>query len=79
MVMGARLMAVEGRIQRSPEGLVHLMAKRVFDRSGELERLSNSHEAGLPLAPADEVLHPQHPRARHPRTLRILPESRDFH
>ncbi len=78
-VMGARLMVVEGRIQRSPEGVVHLMAGRIIDRSAELRRLSDTHTATIAPAPADEFLNPQHPRVRHPRNVRILPGSRDFH
>lgn len=78
-VMGARLMVVEGRIQRSPEGIVHLMAQRVLDRSSHLARLSDTHATIPELAPADEFLNPQHPRTRHPRNVRILPSSRDFH
>jgi error-prone DNA polymerase len=78
-VMGARLMLVEGRIQRSPEEVTHLMAVRIYDRTADLSRLSDTHETAIELAPADEFLNPQHPRAKHPRDVRILPESRDFH
>ncbi len=78
-VMGARLMLVEGRIQKSPEGVIHLMAERVFDRSHELDRLSDTHITAPELAPADEFLNPQHPRTRHPRDVRVQPKSRDFH
>ena len=78
-VMGARLMLVEGRLQRSPEGVAHLMAARIHDRSSELDRLSDARSMTIELAPADEFLNPQHPRTRHPRNVRILPGSRDFH
>ena len=67
-VMASRLMLVEGEVQRSKEGIVHLMATRVHDRTAELDRLTDGHSA--------------HPRARassHPRNVRILPGSRDFH
>jgi error-prone DNA polymerase len=68
-VMAARLMLVEGRVQRSPEGVVHLMASHIIDRSDALERLWDIEGAGpdrtsaaaphpnglrVPLAPADE-------------------------
>ena len=80
-VMGARLIAIRGRIQRSPEGVVHLVAERMVDRSAELRRLSDD---GLkpPLAPVDEVARPpqpERPTQRHPRNVRVLPRSRDFH
>ncbi|MDU0338649.1 error-prone DNA polymerase [Bosea rubneri] len=78
-VMAARLLLVEGRVQKSVEGVVHLMARRVFDRSTDLLGLSDTHRAEIALSRADEFLHPQHPRAGHPRNVRILPKSRDFH
>ncbi|MBD7940481.1 error-prone DNA polymerase [Brevundimonas guildfordensis] len=81
-VMGARLMQVEGVVEKSPEGVVHVVARRIFDRSAELSRLSEDHEAHIQLSRADVVAHPQpshHPSHRHPRDVRILPGSRDFH
>ncbi len=78
-VMAARLMLVEGEVQRSPEGVIHLMASRVHDRTSDLSRLSETHEANPLLSRADEFLHPQYPRGRHPRDVRVLPKSRDFH
>ncbi|MCV9937742.1 error-prone DNA polymerase [Boseaceae bacterium BT-24-1] len=78
-VMAARLLLVEGRVQKSPEGVIHLMAKRVVDRSADLLSLSDTHRAEIVLTRADEFKHPQAPRARHPRNVRILPKSRDFH
>jgi error-prone DNA polymerase len=78
-VMAARLMCVEGEVQRSPEGVVHLMASRIHDRTSELARLSAEHDANPLLSRADEFLHPQYPRGRHPRDARVLPKSRDFH
>ena len=77
--MGARLMLVEGRMQISPEGVAHLMAARIHDRTVELSRLSDTHEKAPELTPADEFPNPQHPRASHPRNVRVLPGSRDFH
>jgi len=83
-IMAARLMLVEGRIQKSPEGVVHLMATRVFDRSAELDRLWDAHRSGPVLTRPDEIVPPPlclapSPRARHPRDARVLPKSRDFH
>jgi error-prone DNA polymerase len=86
-VMGARLLLIEGRVQKSKEGVTHLMGARAFDRSYELERLSEDHVVETQLTRADEIKHPQHPRGprgpdglfRHPRDVRILPKSRDFH
>jgi error-prone DNA polymerase len=78
-VMAARLMLVEGALQRSPEGVVHLMASRVHDRTNELSQLSETHDANPLLSRADEFLHPQYPRGVHPRDTRVIPKSRDFH
>ncbi|MEQ1608527.1 MAG: error-prone DNA polymerase [Hyphomonadaceae bacterium] len=86
--MGARLMLVEGRVQRSKEGVTHLMGARVIDRSAELERLSEDHQPIEPqLTSADEVKYPKYPTNtgnqpgmhRHPRNVRVMPKSRDFH
>jgi error-prone DNA polymerase len=86
VVMGARLLLVEWRIQKSPEGIVHVMAYRLVDRSAALRRLSEP-ELGFNdlLANADEVRKngpggsARGSSARHPRNVRILPNSRDFH
>jgi error-prone DNA polymerase len=77
-VMGARLMLVEGRVQKSVEGVTHLMAQRIADRSIDLLSLSGTHRAEVPM-PIDELKNPPLPRHRHPRNVRILPKSRDFH
>jgi error-prone DNA polymerase len=82
--MGARLMLVEGRVQKSEEefaDVVHLMGVRVIDRSAELERLSEDHQAEIELSPADVFAHGQPPQGmwRHPRNVRVMPKSRDFH
>jgi error-prone DNA polymerase len=70
--MGARLLLVEGKIQRSPEGVVHLVAEKMIDRTGDLSRLSEDEPQRRSTA-ADNELH------RHPRQVRVLPKSRDFH
>ncbi len=79
VILGARLLLVEGRIQRSPEGIVHLVAGHLVDRTGDLVRLSEDHKAKLQLSRADEFVHPQYPRGGHPRNVRVIPKSRDFH
>ncbi len=76
-VMAARLMLVEGEIQKSKEGVIHLMAKRIIDRTAMLGQLTADTPITPPLARGDEVARPQSPR--HPRNVRILPKSRDFH
>jgi len=83
-VMAARLMRIEGEVQRSKEGVVHLMAARIIDCTERLDTLSESHRAQPQLSRADEVVRQQGSRApsqtrNHPRNVRILPKSRDFH
>jgi error-prone DNA polymerase len=60
------------------------MGAIVDDRTAELDRLSEDHRATIELLPADVFEHPQPPRdhvprGSHPRNVRILPKSRDFH
>jgi error-prone DNA polymerase len=90
-VMGARLILVEGYIQSSPEEVTHLVAQRMFDCSHDLVGLANdafSRKHPVPPGPAlveplkdDRRDHPESPaqKIRHPRNVRILPPSRDFH
>ena len=90
-VMGSRLVLVEGYIQSSPEKVVHLVAERLFDRSRDLVGLANdslNRKPAVPVGPAliealhdDPRQHPDNPaqKIRHPRNVRILPRSRDFH
>ena len=90
-VMGARLILVEGYIQSSPEEVTHLVAQRMFDRSRDLIGLADDALRRKPPVPAGPALveplnddrrdHPQNPaqKIRHPRNVRILPPSRDFH
>lgn len=79
-VMASRLMEVAGEIQRSPEGVIHLMAHRIIDRTATLMTLSETHRAAPTLARADEYQRPPHPRSMsHPRGVRTFPKSRDFH
>jgi error-prone DNA polymerase len=89
-VMGARLVLVEGRIQSSPEKVVHLVAERLIDRSSDLIGLAGDalRKRALPASAAlveplndDRRSNPDLPaqKHRHPRNVRILPRSRDFH
>jgi len=75
-VMASRLMLIHGVVQRSEEGVVHLMTAGVEDRSAMLARLEDG--PGVATRSHD-------PRGRtasrgvHPRDVRLLPRSRDFH
>jgi len=80
VVMAARLLVLEGVIQRSEEGVVHLMTTRAYDRTHELARLSRGDADSMirskPIIAQDS--RGQSGRG-HPRDVRILPKSRDFH
>jgi error-prone DNA polymerase len=90
-VMGARLILIEGYIQSSPEKVTHLIAQRMFDRSHDLLGLANEALSRKPAVPDGFALveplnddrrdHADTPaqKIRHPRNVRILPPSRDFH
>jgi error-prone DNA polymerase len=89
-VMGARLILVEGYIQSSPEEVTHLVAQRLVDRSHDLIGLADDalRKQTAPTGPAlieelndDRRDHPENPaqKIRHPRNVRLLPRSRDFH
>jgi error-prone DNA polymerase len=79
-VMAARLMLIEGVVQRSSEGVVHLMARRIIDRTAMLDLLGSDTVLLPEPFRADEVRRPQASRGHgHPRDVRILPKSRDFH
>lgn len=79
-IMGARLMDVEGVVQRDKDSaVIHIVAHHLTDRSDALVGLSND-QMQVPLARADEVKKPVLPyKQSHPRNARIIPKSRDFH
>ena len=79
IVMGARLMAVHGIIQKdADDGVIHVVARKLEDHSHMLRHLSeelmpstlNQGDGGGSWRP---------PAGRHPRDVEIIPKSRDFH
>jgi error-prone DNA polymerase len=90
-VMGARLLVVKGRVQRSDD-IIHVVADTLEDRTDWLLHLMEDRQTmSPPLAHGDPVARPgfdtrqgsrassRVPVARHPRQVRIMPKSRDFH
>jgi len=87
VLMGARLVLIEGRLQKHGS-IIHVVVEHMKDWTHHLVALSDTDR--LPekaaLARADEVTRPitdpnrwrQQPQ-RHPRNVRIMPKSRDFH
>jgi error-prone DNA polymerase len=86
VVMGARMMLVRGKVQRA-EGVIHLIGEHLEDLSAELELLSDPDlEKSRFSPPADAARTSSDPRERpaavrwrHPRNVRVLTKSRDFH
>ncbi len=91
-VMGARLVMIRGKVQRAPDSegrVTHIVAETIEDLSGDLRLLSDSVPLKRVLAHADatksaapergERQHTEDAIRRHPRNVRILPRSRDFH
>ena len=79
VVMGSRLILVHGRIQ-SYDGVLHVISDRLEDHSVMLHRLSDAIVDAPPDTgeTAGHHLSRASPR-RHPRNVRIVPKSRDFH
>jgi len=78
-IMGGRLLLVEGKVQKA-DNVVHLVAERIFDRTAELGQLVEDDIR--PFQGRREDLAYQRPDSRsprHPRNVRVLPKSRDFH
>jgi error-prone DNA polymerase len=65
--MTARLMEVEGELERSKEGVMHIVARAVIDRSAVLALLTEPEAA------------PAHPSAQAIRAMCACCPSRDFH
>jgi error-prone DNA polymerase len=83
VVMGSRLMLIKGRVQKTGE-IIHVVASTIEDKSSWLPLLTEDGSMlRNHLARADEVARPVQdahpPAARHPRNVRVIPKSRDFH
>lgn len=82
-VMSARLMQVAGDVQKSPEGVIHLMAHRIIDLdqpSCNIVRCPSDRSGNRPGRRV--FAHPQPPRhvraGGHPRNVRTFPEIARF-
>uniref|UniRef100_UPI0026144263 error-prone DNA polymerase n=1 Tax=Henriciella sp. TaxID=1968823 RepID=UPI0026144263 len=85
-LMSARIMLINGRVQRA-DNVTHIVAAQLIDLTSDLNLLTEDAQND-PLrhtvARADEVRRPipewkSQPGGRHPRSARIIPASRDFH
>jgi len=79
IVMGARLIAVHGIVQRDPDSdVIHVVARRLEDHSHMLRHLSDEAMPST-LSQGDAAGSWRPPVSRHPRKVEIIPKSRDFH
>jgi error-prone DNA polymerase len=79
IVMGARLMAVHGIVQRDEDdAVIHVVARRLEDHSHMLRHLSEDIVT-VPLSRSDAPGAMRPPPGRHPRDVEVIPKSRDFH
>jgi error-prone DNA polymerase len=86
-VMASRIMLVEGALQKSREGVIHVMASRVIDRSEVLGSLADMNDSSASIFRENEISRSSASRTKagspvmhqHPRNVRLLPKSRDFH
>jgi error-prone DNA polymerase len=73
IVLGARMVAVEGMLQKEKE-VIHVIARRIIDLTPELLESMTTEEVPVPgVAQAAVNLW------RHPRDTRVLPKGRNFH
>jgi error-prone DNA polymerase len=80
IVMGARLMAVRGMVQKDPDSdVIHVVVGRLEDHTGMLSRLSDDSLLPSTLEKGDHPGSWGKPQSRHPRNVEIIPKSRDFH
>ncbi|MFK7835221.1 MAG: error-prone DNA polymerase [Sulfitobacter sp.] len=80
VIMSARLLVVHGRVQ-SDGRVIHVVADRLENRTDRLDELS-AEQVPVAHARGDEVIRPvpdQVGGRRHPRDVRVIPKSRDFH
>jgi len=71
VVMCARVIDVCGVVQREGD-VIHIIVNHLVDRTDVLDRLSND----IPDAQMTTIPKGTH---RHPRDVRVIPKSRDFH
>ncbi|MEP5728916.1 MAG: error-prone DNA polymerase [Sulfitobacter sp.] len=82
VIMSARLLVVHGRVQ-SDGRVIHVVAERLENRTNRLDDLSAGQVQVAPVGAAYESrVHSaggQESARRHPRDVRVIPKSRDFH
>ncbi len=79
-VLGSSVLEVSGKVQRSEEGVVHVVADALANRSALLGMLEGEGAVVVPLARADEANRTPPPNGeKRGEEAMALPKSRDFH
>ncbi len=78
VVMGSRLVLIHGRLQRH-ENIIHVVADQLQDMSGLLATLFAGQPPGANDQPETSPKRPPPSLHKHPRNVRVIPKSRDFH
>jgi error-prone DNA polymerase len=74
IVLGARMVAVEGVLQKEKE-VIHVIAHRIIDLTPELLESMTTEEVSVPDSVGQTAVN----LWRHPRETRVLPKGRNFH
>jgi len=77
VIMGARLFEVRGRVEYDDE-VIHVIVSHLADATADLHRLSDDLLSPA-MDHADHVNRPMQGSRGHPRNVRVIPKSRDFH
>ena len=81
LIMTARLLVVHGRVQTDGR-VIHIVAERLEDGTARLDRLAQER-VPVTAVRGDHATHPLPSQVgggrRHPRDVRVIPKSRDFH
>ncbi len=78
-IMTSRVLVVHGQVQTDGK-VIHVVASKLVNRNDALARLSEDRLPDV-TTPTDEVKRPipSSPNRTHPRNVRVIPKSRDFH
>ncbi|WP_299025758.1 error-prone DNA polymerase [uncultured Sulfitobacter sp.] len=81
LIMTARLMVVHGRVQTDGR-VIHVVVDRLEDRTARLDSLGDAPVPATAVR-GDHITHPLPSHVgggrKHPRDVRVIPKSRDFH
>ncbi len=71
IVLAARLLGVRGQLQ-SEQGVIHVIARELFDMSGHLARLADGADSRIPKSTGRRTFHDA-------LAMKTMPKGRNFH